>query len=1189
MTIPFVHLHNHTEYSLLDGASRIVDDRGNPAELLKFVSSNKMPALAITDHGNMFGAIEFYSACHKVGIKPIIGCEIYLVERPSTFHSTYHPAQQPHPSTYPQQQETFHLTLLAKNNTGYENLMRIVTSGYLEGFYRKPRVYKENLKKYATKNDLGIICLSGCLHGEIPEVLTKGRDDGELRALKLIDEYKSIFGNENFYIELMNNDMREQKELLQKLINIAKKTNTPLVATNDCHYVREEDAFAHDVLLCIGTGAKLTDPKRLRFATNKFYCRTPQEMQILFSEIPEAITNTIKIAEMCNLELNFNQLLLPHYEVPSGEKPETYLRKLCEEGLKQRYEEGGMGGITDEIRNRLNYELEIVDKMGFATYFLIVADFVQYARSKNIPVGPGRGSGAGSLVAYALGITNICPIKYGLLFERFLNLDRRTMPDLDIDFADWGRDEVINYVKNRYGERNVAQIITFGTMQARLVIRDVARVLSFSVSDADRIAKLIPQGMTIYQALNSVKELKEMYHTDENIKKLIDIAQQLEGLKRHQGVHAAGLVIAKDEITKFTPLAKATHKHKAAQATEVITTQYNDDSLVKLGLLKIDFLGLRTLTVIEETEKLINKIAGTEGMGKFDIEEIPLDDKKTFKLLQEAKTTGVFQLESAGMKDLLRKLKPTVFEDIIALISLYRPGPMGSGMLDEFVQRKHQYKKIHYDHPILEDILKETYGIIVYQEQVMQIAQRLAGFSASQADVLRRAMGKKIPEEIKLQKTAFVESAKKRKIDKKTAEKIFSLIESFGSYGFNKSHAAAYALIAYRTAYLKANYPIEYFCALLTSEIGRSAVVKEEESRLVNYIRELKENKIELLPPDVRKSDIYFSIEENKIRFALLAIKNVGEHAARNIVTVRAHTGPFKSLEDFCLRVDTRVVNKKVIESLIKAGAFDFLGYKDNIALPSYVRPKALLELEEFSSLRDKLQVGQETLFELPHQRSQIATVEPWAEHVVLGYEREVLGFYLSGHPLADYRDIIAQVSTHKLNQLSETTSEVVIGGMIVNVKRLVTKTKREEMAKFKLENFDGDIDVLVFPKTYSVVGKLIIPQALVAVKGRISSRDEKPTIIAEEVTPLDKYELKAIKEAQEIELIFSAAGIDDVFVDKLKSVLASHPGNTKVYMRVTSHTKEEVFIEIPHRVSLNEKLFSELSSLIGEDSWIIH
>ncbi|OGS23055.1 MAG: DNA polymerase III subunit alpha [Elusimicrobia bacterium RIFOXYA2_FULL_39_19] len=1157
----FVHLHNHTEYSLLDGACRIVNDKGGPSELIKFVSSYKMPALAITDHGNMSGAIEFYSTCINEGIKPIVGCEVYVTDKTRILDKSK-------PETIG---KTFHLTLLSKDLEGYNNLMRLVSIGFLEGFYYKPRVDYEVLRKYSK----GLICLTGCLHGQIPEALASGNKE---LAYDLLDKYKDIFGAENVYIEIMDNGMVEQRAVLPKLIELANKTETPIVATNDCHYLHKEDAYtSHDALLCIGTGKKLDDPTRLKFSTNQFYYKLPEEMMKVFSAYPEAIKNTIRIAEKCNLRLSFDQTYLPHYEVPKGETADTYLRKLCEAGLKKRYKE-----VTSAIQARLDFELSVISKMGFSQYFLIVNDFVQYAKNNGVPVGPGRGSGAGAIVSYSLGITDICPLKYGLLFERFLNPDRKTMPDLDIDFADYGRDKVIKYVRNKYGEKNVAQIITFGTMQARLVVRDVARVMGFAVADGDRIAKLIPQGSTLYQSITNVKELKDIYNSDEGIRRMIDISMKLEGLKRHQGVHAAGLVIAKDEITKFAPLIRATRKTIGDE--EVVTTQYNDDALIKLGMLKMDFLGLRTLTIIEEAQKLINANKDKN----FDLSLVPLDDKNTFKLLQEARTSGVFQLESSGMKDLLRKLKPTIFEDIIALVSLYRPGPMGSGMIDDFVSRKHQKTKIKYDHPCLEPILKDTYGVIVYQEQVMQIAIKLAGFTAGQADVLRKAMGKKIPEEMAKLEVSFMEGAHKNSVDKKISKKTWDLMVHFGGYGFNKSHAAAYGLLAYRTAYLKANYPLEYTCALLISEIGRSSLAKEEGSRLVSYIQEAKESGIEVLPPDVLKSDMPFTVEGEKIRFGLLAIKNVGEMAVKEIIEQRRKSGPYKSLQDFCMRVDTRQVNKKVIESLIKAGAFDFTGLKDKISLPSYVRAKAIDQLEELLERRNKMVQGQDTLFEIAVNENK--DVPPWADHVVLGYEREVLGFYFSGHPLAQYKKTIDAATTHTMETLPQDPNElIVLAGMITTIKRLSVKKTNEQMAKFNLENFEGSVEVIVFPKTYAQFNRFVVNQSLVVVKGRISTRDEKPTLIADELIPLEKFEVKAKKEMNEIYLRFTSAGVDDDFIKRLKTNLEKHKGNTKVFFKVKSHANQDVLIETPLKVTVNDKLFADLKSLLGENSWEVH
>lgn len=1149
----FVHLHNHTEYSLLDGACRISDDRGLPGEFIKLMASYKMPSLAITDHGNMYGAIEFYTKCQDAGIKPIIGCEFYLAPK-SRFDKN------------PESENT-HLVLLAKNYNGYKNLMKITSIAHTEGFYYKPRIDKQILENY----NKDLICLSGCIHGEISKSLLNGNFEN---AKKIALYYKSLF-NDDFYLEIMDNNLPEQKKIISEFINLSKQTQIQLVATNDCHYLHKQDAYAHEILLCIGTGTTIDNPKRLRFSSNEFYYKSPQEMIKLFDYIPEAIKNTLIISEKCSLELNFEQLLLPYFKVPENFTPDTYLKKLCVEGIKKKYPTE-----TKEITDRLNYELEIIKKMKFSSYFLIVYDFVQYAKKNHIPVGPGRGSGAGSIVAYLLDITDICPLKYGLLFERFLNPQRKTMPDFDIDFADNGRDTVINYVREKYGEKNVAQIITFDSLQARSVIRDVARVMGFSVQEGDRIAKFIPSGSSIYYSLQTVPELKTEYTNNQAIKQLIDIAQKLEGLKRHTSIHAAGLVIGNDEIINFSPLTK-TKTSKKNSEQEIIITQYDDDSLIKLGLLKIDFLGLKTLTVLDETKKLIEKNKKTLDL------QFSINDKKTFKLLQKAQTTGVFQLESSGMKDLLRKFNPTVFEDIIALVALFRPGPIGSGMLDEFIKRKHQKTKVKYDHPALESILKETYGVIVYQEQVMQISQKLAGFTATQADILRRAMGKKIPEEIEQQKENFINGTKKNGIDNKIAEKTFENILHFGGYGFNKSHAAAYAFLAYQTAYFKANYPLEYMCCLINSEIGKSTK-KEEVNKLNTYINECAILGIKNLAPDIQKSDILFSIENNCLRAGLLMIKNVGEQAAKNIVSERRINGPFKSFMDFVRRVDARQVNRKTIESLIKAGVFDSLGHKENISLPSYIRAKYFKELEQlYKTKNNLLNLNQGVLFDFCKQEN--LEFSPWPEHVLLEYEREVLGYYFSGHPLAQYKKIIETISSHKISSLPSNNSPICIAGIIVNMVRKTSK-KGEQWAKFKLENFDGEIDVIIFPSQYkNGISKLLNLYSLVVVKGKVKTQDENTSIIAEEIIPLDEYEKKYLQKAKQIYLKFSSVGVDDIFIKKLKDILKSFPGNTRTYFKIINPTvSKEIIYQTDIYVNLTEKYFHEINKLLGENSFEI-
>ncbi|MBN1822712.1 MAG: DNA polymerase III subunit alpha [Endomicrobiales bacterium] len=1161
----FVHLHNHTEYSLLDGACRIVDDRGKPAELLHVIAKEfRMPALAITDHGNMYGAMEFFSACRDSGVKPIIGCEVYLapgsrfdrkVERNGNEGAYY-----------------YHLTLLARDFEGYQNLMQLVSLGFLEGFYYKPRVDKELLRKYSK----GLIALSGCLKGEIAGLLLKERfADAEKAAA----EYASLFDKGSFYLEMMDNGLQEQKAVIPHLMELSKKLSIPLVATNDCHYLKKEDSYDHDVLLCIGTARTLDDPARLRFSSDQFYYKSPAEMAKLFSYAPEAIKNTLAIADMVNLDVNFDQLLLPHYPVPKGETAENYLRKLCEEGMKKRY-----SSVTDTHTRRLEHELGIINRMGFAAYFLIVWDFIHYAKSNGIPVGPGRGSGAGSIVAYALGITDICPLHYGLLFERFLNPDRRSMPDLDIDFADTGRDRVIEYVRNKYGANNCAQIITFGSMQARLVLRDVARTMGFTPSESDRIAKLVPFGSNIYSAMQAVPELKTLAKSDERISKLLSTSQKLEGLKRHSGVHAAGMVIAKEEITKYSPLAKGSR--------DIVTTQYDGTILPKLGLLKVDFLGLRTLTVIEDTMNLIKK----EPKPDFTLENLDLNDKNTFKLFHDAKTLGVFQLESRGMRDLLRKLKPTDIEDIIALISLYRPGPMGSGMIDDFVARKHGRTKIKYEHPLLEPVLKDTYGTIVYQEQVMRIATEFAGFSAGQADGLRRAMGKKIPEEIEKQRENFVNGAKSKNIDRKLAEKIFDHIVHFGGYGFNKSHAAAYGMLSYQTAYLKANYPLEYFTALLNSEIGRSVVGKEdEESKLVTYIQDADKFGIAVLPPDIQKSETTFKIEDGNIRFGLLAIKNVGEGAVESIVASRKKK-PFRNWEDFISRIDLRAANRKVLESLIKAGAFDSFGSKYT-QLRADLTAKLDKSLDWAVNHKKDTSIGQGLLFEaeeIAHPDINNVKTEPWSEHDALSQEKEVLGFFLSGHPLAKRQHDLVAYSQFRLDRLPNPATDprasglIRVSGMIISLKKLVTREKKEQYARFKLEDLHGEIEVVVFPKAFRNFANYLVQNNIVVVKGRLSNRDSENELLAEDIMSLEEAKKKLTPYIGSIHIKLTTTGLEDESLESIKKIIGGYPGKSPIILDISVPGQGEYSIETDLSVKFGTQFFTEVEKLLGPESWEI-
>ncbi|MHB9154894.1 MAG: DNA polymerase III subunit alpha, partial [Endomicrobiales bacterium] len=1093
----------------------------------------------------------------------IIGCEVYVAPG-SRFDRKLERGGDT--------ENYYHLTLLAKDLGGYQNLMQMVSLGFLEGFYYKPRVDRELLKKYHE----GIIALSGCLAGEVANALLKERfKDAE----RIATEYRDLFGQENFYLEIMDNGLEEQKSIIPHLMELSKKLNIPLVATNDCHYLKKEDAYDHDVLLCIGTGKTLDDPGRLKFSSDQFYYRSPQEMAKIFDYVPEAVKNTLAVAEKVNLEVNFDQLLLPHYPVPEGETAETYLEKLCREGMKKRY-----NTLTEVHEKRLAHELAIINRMGFAAYFLIVWDFIHYSKSQGIPVGPGRGSGAGSIVAYVLGITDICPLHYNLLFERFLNPERRSMPDLDIDFADTGRDRVIEYVRDKYGHSNCAQIITFGSMQARLVIRDVARAMGFTPGESDRIAKMIPFGSNIYTAMQSTPELKTLAKSDDRIAKLLATSQKLEGLKRHTGVHAAGMVIAKEEITKFTPLSKG--------ARDTVTTQYDGNILPKLGLLKVDFLGLRTLTVIEDTVNMIRESLVPE----FSFDSLDLNDEKTFALLHEARALGVFQLESRGMRDLLRKLKPSNIEDVIALVALYRPGPMGSGMIDDFVARKHGRTKVKYDHPILEPILQETYGVILYQEQVMRIATDLAGFTAGQADGLRKAMGKKIPEEIEKQRDKFVEGAKNKGIEKKLAEKIFDQIVHFGGYGFNKSHAAAYGMVSYRTAYLKANYPLQYMTALLNSEIGHSVIGKEEEdSKLVGYLQDAESMGIKVLPPDIQKSLPRFTIDGDMIRFGLVAIKNVGQGAVESIAQVRASGGAFTSWEDFVGRVDLHAANRKVLESLIKAGAFDGFGESH-----TYVRAELMARLDKSLdwavAQRQDEAIGQGSLFEsseLARGIDKEVKVEPWTEHDTLAFEKEVLGFYLSGHPLAQHQHDLVAYSQYRLDRLPQGGPDprsaplIRVAGMIANCKKLVTKEKKEQYARFKLEDLNGEIEVVVFPKSYkNGLSRYIVPGSLVVVKGRLSGRDSENELLAEEILSMEEARNKLTPFVGAIHIKLSAAGIDDGVLDRIKEIIKGHPGRSPIILDVAMPGQGEYSIETEYTVKYGSNFFAEIEKLLGTDSW---
>jgi DNA polymerase III subunit alpha len=1133
----FIHLHLHTQYSLLDGACRI-------PEILSLATQYKMDSLAITDHGNMFGAIDFYMEAQKSGIKPIIGCEVYVA-----------PGSRLDKASVGIEDASYHLILLCRDETGYHNLMKLVSLAYVEGFYYRPRIDKEVLSQLSA----GLIGMTACLKGEIPVMLQQRRFND---ALKAADTFHNIFGKNNFYLEIQENSIPEQRIVNEGLIKLSKELNLPLVATNDVHYLNKNRAASHEALLCIQTQNTLDNPNRMKFQTNEFYFKSPQEMKTLFKETPEAITNTLEISQRCNLELAFNKVHLPKYEPPVGETKEEFLKQLCETGLKERFRE-----ITPQIKDRLEHELKIIKDMGFVSYFLIVWDFIHYAKSKDIPVGPGRGSAAGSLVSFLLGITDIDPLKYGLLFERFLNPDRLGLPDIDIDFCYERRQEVIDYVTNKYGQENVAQIITFGTMQARAVVRDVGRVMSIAYADVDRLAKMIPPdpSLTLKDALESEAELKNMYRNDPQITKLIDIALSLEGLNRHASVHAAGVVIADKPLNNYMPIFKT--------GDDQITSGYSMGILEKIGLLKVDFLGLRTLTVVSETVKLIKKTLGKE----IDIRALSLDDKNTYKLLASARTIGVFQVESSGMRDLLKKLEPSRFEDIVALLALYRPGPIGSGMLDDFIQRKHNRVPIKYDHKKLEPILKETYGIMVYQEQIMQIASSLGGFSLSEADLLRRAMSKKIPEVMEKQRVKFISGCLRNEISSSTANKIFDLIEYFSGYGFNKSHSTAYALISYRTAYLKANYPVEFMSALLTSE-------RDNTDKIVEYVNEASHMGLEVLPPDINESEVLFNVVDQKtIRFGLLAVKNVGEGAAESIVQARIQS-KFASLQDLCQRIDLRLANRKVLEALIKCGAMDLF----NMSRAQMFASLDII-LESASRTQKEKAKGQISFFDqglsdnaFKHTQTDIPHVKEWPEPQLLAFEKEMIGFYISGHPLSRYAKQLKHFASSSIGNILQhkDQDEVKIVGLIAKIKQTTTRAKQEKMAILKIEDLEGVVEGLVFPRAYQKVSRYIQPNTVVMIRGTLNLREDTPKILINDLFPFDEiYKLIT-------GLKINLSGMRENIFETLKELLAASRGNIPIYLHLDTPAKSRVQLVVGENlyVSPSEKLIQDIEDLLGEE-----
>ncbi|MEK7080679.1 MAG: DNA polymerase III subunit alpha, partial [Patescibacteria group bacterium] len=1050
----FTHLHVHSHYSLLDGLPKI-------DELLDYVKELGMNSVALTDHGVMYGAVEFYKKAKTKGIKPIIGCEVYTAFEKLT-------DKRPNIDV-----KRNHLILLAKNDQGYKNLVKLVSIAHLEGFYYKPRIDEEILEKYAD----GLIGLSACVQGKIPRLLLSNKTE---EAEETAKKYEKIFGRGNFYLELQHHqNIPEQISANKKLIELSKKTGIPLVATNDIHYLKKEDAEAQDILMLINTGADSNDPERLSMAQDNFSMLSPGEMAENFKNFPEAIENTQKIVEACNLKIELGKTKLPVFPLPEGETAEQFLEDFCWQGLKNRFGESPDQKIID----RLKYELSVIEKTGFAGYFLIVQDFVNWAKQNRIVVGPGRGSAGGSIVAYLTNITNVDPLKHNLLFERFLNPERISMPDIDLDFADRRRDEVIKYVAEKYGADHVAQIITFGTMAARAVVRDVGRALQYTYSYCDQMAKMIPMGMDLNETLEKVSEFSDLYNSDDQAKRLIDLGKKLEGVARHASTHACGVVISAKPLTDSVPLQRSTK-----EGEEGIITQYEMHAIEDLGLLKMDFLGLKNLTIIEDT---LSRIYVLHNQLKIDLDKIPEDDPKTFELLQNALSTSVFQLESDGMKRYLKELHPTTFEDITAMVALYRPGPIQ--FIPDYIARKHGREKIEYLHPKLESILKETQGICIYQEQLMKIAQEVCGFTLGEADVLRKAIGKKIPELLAAQETKFVEGAVKNGASKKVGEKLWQWILPFASYGFNKSHSAAYATIAYQTAYLKAHYPVEFMASVLTSE-------KADVERIAFLIDECKKMNVEVLPPNINESLKNFTVvpKKNQIRFGLLAVKNVGTNIIDAIVEERKNTGPFKSIGDFITRVHSKDLNKKSMEALIKAGAFDAFAERGQLL----ANLEKLLEIaRENNKNGNSKQIG---LFaSVPAVGAiniKLDSAAPASNFDKLSWEKELLGLFVSSHPLNDFKKLF-ETKTTAISKIDSAwiDKKVVLGGLISSVKKIITKNGKP-MLFIKLEDLTGKAEVVVFPNLLERNPQALQENKIVFVAGRVDDRNGEIKIVADDV-----------------------------------------------------------------------------------------
>ncbi|MCU1335090.1 MAG: polymerase alpha subunit [Bryobacterales bacterium] len=1152
MPAPFVHLHCHTDYSLLDGACEI-------SQLMRQVAEQKMPAVAMTDHGNLFGAVEFYNEAKKHGVHPVIGCEVYVAQQGQAVKSDTNRYN--------------HLVLLCENQTGYRNLIQLVSTGYLDGFYYKPRIDKDLLSRHSE----GLIALSACLRGDINETLLADRYD---EAKRLAYEYSDLFGKKNFFLELQNHGLDPDEKVLPQIHRLAGDTGIPLVATNDSHYLRQDDARAHEILLCIQTGKTMSDPNRMRFTQPQFYLKTREEMLQLFGEVPDALDRTWDIAQRCQIKLDPIAEPFPKFPIPEAHTTDTYFEYVARQGFEKRrgrlealHAQGRLKHDLAEYSERLDREIRTIEQMQYSGYFLIVWDFIRFAKDRKIPVGPGRGSAAGSLVSYSMNITDIDPLEYELLFERFLNPERVTMPDIDVDFCTRGRGEVIQYVTEKYGREQVAQIITFGTLGARAAIKDVGRVLDVSYADVDRITKLIPTmplNIKLAEARKMEPQIDELARKEPRIQEILDVAQRLEGVARNASVHAAGVVIAPQPLRELVPLYK-TNKDE-------IVTQYDMVGLEKLGLLKMDFLGLTTLTIIADALQLIERHRGVT----LQVEELPLDDQETYQqIFCKAYTSGVFQFESAGMRDILRRYQPDRIGDLVALNALYRPGPMG--MIDDFIDRKHGRKEVVYDLPEMKEILEETYGVMVYQEQVTRLANRLAGYSLGEADLLRRAMGKKKPEEMAKQRERFVEGAKANGHPARKAERIFDLMEKFAGYGFPKAHSAAYAYLAFVTAYLKTHYPLEFMSALLTSEAGNTA-------KVVKYINECREMGIQVLAPDVNSSEFTFTPAPDGIRFGLGAIKNVGANAVESIMAARTQNGRFTSLYDFCERVDLSAVNRRMIESFIKAGALDSLG---SARAQLFAVIDGAMEIGA-RAWKDRAS-GQSGLFadvmgQEPAAARPLPAVPDWTPQEKLTAEKEMLGFYITGHPLDQFSDKVAELATHftsGLEGLAKNT-EVALCGILLGIQRKRNKDGKL-WAALQIEDREGSLEAMVFSTQYDRLLPVLNEDKAVLVRGLVLPEENAPPKISvQDIVLLENARLRlpsliSIRVPVNGAVVNGATDADRAAA--LSQLFARKPGATEVRLRLEKRRDFSVILDVPAKVRPDKEFCAELARICGPEA----